>query len=122
MTDDSILNTIKKLSGLAPDYTAFDLEIMTHINSAFLTLNQIGVGPEGGFLIEDAEAEWWDLLGDDPRLNAVKTYIGLKVRLVFDPPQNAATLTAFQKQVEELEWRLSVQVEPQMITLPTQTS
>jgi hypothetical protein len=122
MTDDSILRTIKKLVGIAADQTAFDLDIITHINSAFLTLNQIGVGPEGGFLIEDAEAEWWDLLGDDPRLNAVKTYIGLKVRLVFDPPNTGYVIAAFEKQIEELEWRLCVQVEPASVVLPTQSA
>lgn len=118
---DSILTSTKKILGIAADYNAFDLDIMTHINSVFLNLDQIGVGPAGGFLIEDAEAEWWDLLGDDPRLNAVKTYVYLKVRLIFDPPTTSFAIGAMEKQIEELEWRLNVQVDPGVITLPTQT-
>jgi hypothetical protein len=119
---DSILNSTKKLLGIAADYTAFDLDVMTHINSAFLTLDQIGVGPTGGFLIEDAEAEWWDLLGDDPRLNAVKTFVYLKVRVAFDPPTTSFAIGAMEKQIQELEWRLMVQVDPAPITLPTQSA
>ena len=114
---DSILNSTKKILGLAPEYTAFDLDIMTHINTVFLTLHQIGVGPESGFLIEDAEAEWWDLLGDDPRLNAVKTYVYVRAKNLFDPPQTSFHQTAMEKQIQELEWRLQVQVEPVVVPL-----
>lgn len=119
---DSILNSTKKILGLAPEYTAFDLDIMTHINTVFLTLAQIGVGPESGFLIEDAEAEWWDLLGDDPRLNAVKTYVYVRVKNLFDPPQTSFHQTSMEKQIQELEWRLQVQVEPVVVPLLKNTS
>lgn len=105
---DSILTTVKKLVGIDESYDAFDLDIITHINSAFSTLDQLGIGPEEGFMIEDDSATWGDFLGDDPRLNSVKSLIGLKVRVVFDPPATSFTLDAFNKQIEELQWRLNV--------------
>jgi hypothetical protein len=107
----SILNDTKKILQLADDYTAFDLDVLTHINTAFTTLNQLGIGPAEGFMIEDASAQWEDFLGGDPRLNSVKTYLYLKVRLVFDPPATSFHIAALEKQIEELEWRLNVQRE-----------
>lgn len=105
---DSILTTVKKLVGIDESYDAFDLDIITHINSALSTLNQLGIGPEEGFMIDDDMATWDQLLGDDNRLNSVKSLIGLKVRVVFDPPATSFTLDAFNKQIEELQWRLNV--------------
>lgn len=105
---DSILKTVKKLVGIDENYDAFDLDIITHINSALSTLNQLGIGPEEGFMIDDDTATWDQLLGDDNRLNSVKSLIGLKVRVVFDPPATSFTLDAFNKQIEELQWRLNV--------------
>lgn len=105
---DSILTTVKKLVGIDESYDAFDLDIITHINSALSTLDQLGIGPEEGFMIEDDSATWDDFLGDDNRLNSVKSLIGLKVRVVFDPPATSFTLDAFNKQIEELQWRLNV--------------
>lgn len=105
---DSILRTVKKLVGIDENYDAFDLDIITHINSALSTLNQLGIGPEEGFMIDDDTATWDQLLGDDNRLNSVKSLIGLKVRVVFDPPATSFTLDAFNKQIEELQWRLNV--------------
>ncbi len=105
---DSILTTVKKLVGIDESYDAFDLDIITHINSALSTLDQLGIGPEEGFMIEDDSATWGDFLGDDNRLNSVKSLIGLKVRVVFDPPATSFTLDAFNKQIEELQWRLNV--------------
>jgi hypothetical protein len=105
---DSILTSTKKILGIAEDYTAFDMDVMTHINSAFSTLNQLGIGPANGFFIEDATATWSDFLLDDPRLNNVRTYIYLKVRIVFDPPGTSFHLNAIQEQLKELEWRLNV--------------
>lgn len=105
---DSILTTVKKLVGIDESYDAFDLDIITHINSSLSTLNQLGIGPEEGFMIDDDTATWDQLLGDDNRLNSVKSLIGLKVRVVFDPPATSFTLDAFNKQIEELQWRLNV--------------
>lgn len=104
----SILTSTKKVLGIEADYTAFDVDIITHINSVFSTLHQLGIGPAEGFSIEDDIPTWFDLLGDDPRFNSVKTYVYLKVRLVFDPPGTSYLINALEKQTEELEWRLNV--------------
>lgn len=103
----SILATTKKILGIAEDYTAFDLDIVTHINSVFSTLQQLGIGPATGFAIEDAAPTWEDYLGTDLQLNSIKTYIYLRVRLLFDPPPTSYGINALQEQVKELEWRLS---------------
>lgn len=110
---DSILNSTKINLGINEDDDSFDLEIMTHINSVMLTLDQIGVGPVGGFLIEDAEAEWWDLLGEDPRLNAVKTLVWAKVKMLFDVPGTSFHINALQEQIREMEYRLTVHMTPE---------
>lgn len=104
----SILTSIKNTLGLDVSYTAFDEQIIMHINSAFSTLEQLGVGPVGGFAISDATAEWASFIGTDARLNSVKTYVACKVRLVFDPPSTSYLITAMEKQVAEFEWRLNV--------------
>lgn len=106
--DDSILNSVKKILGIAADYDAFDTDIIIHINTVFSTLNQLGLGPTDGFMIEDDSAVWEDFLLGDMRLNHVKTYTYLRVRVLFDPPTTGFTLTALQEQIKELEWRLSV--------------
>lgn len=105
----SILNDTKKILGIDAEYTAFDTDIIMHINNVFSTLNQLGIGPEFGFEILDATAEWEDFLGvdPDPRLNSVKTYIYLKVRMIFDPPTTSYLITAMEKQIQELEWRIN---------------
>lgn len=102
----SILTTIKKSLGVEDDVTAFDVDILMHINSVFSTLNQIGVGPDVGFQIEDSTATWDSFLGTDPRLNNVKTYVYLKVRLLFDPPSTSFTIKALEDMAHELETRL----------------
>ena len=104
---DSILDSTKKILGIEAEYNAFDLDIVTHINSALFTLNQLGIGPDEGFMIEDASAEWDDLLEGDMNLNAVKSYIYLRVRMLFDPPTTSFALDSMQKQVTEFEWRLN---------------
>ena len=104
----SILTSVKKIVGLEEDYTAFDPDIIMHINGTFSTLNQLGIGPEHGFEIEDAVPVWDAFLGTDPRWNFVKTYVSLKVRLLFDPPSNSFTIDAIKKQLEEYEWRINL--------------
>ena len=109
---ESILTSIKKLLGIAEDYTHFDNDIIIHINSVFMTLTQLGVGPSEGFYIEDKYAEWIDFIDDPARLQAVKTYIYLKVKLVFDPTSvGSSTLASYERQIQELEWRLNVAAE-----------
>lgn len=109
--EDSILRSTKKILGIDPEYTVFDLDIITHINTAFSTLNQLGVGPVNGFAIEDDTAVWSDYTVDELKFNAVKTYVHLRVRLIFDPPTTSYLINAFEKQVEQLEWRLNVSRE-----------
>lgn len=109
---NSILTSIKKLLGIEEDYDHFDVDLIMHINSVFMILNQIGVGPVEGFAIEDDTAEWTDFLpeSDIVRFNAVKTFVHLKVRLLFDPP--AGTVAEhINKQLSELEWRLNLAAE-----------
>lgn len=105
---DSILTSTKKVLGIEEAYTAFDVDVILHINSVFSTLNQLGVGPPEGFEILDESTTWSSYLGDDPRLNAVRTYIYLRVRQLFDPPGTSFLIQAMQKQITELEWRLNV--------------
>ena len=104
----SILNSVKKVLGLDLDYTPFDQDVIMHINTAFSTLEQLGVGPPEGFQIEDSSAGWEDFAGEDYRYNAVKTYICLRVRMIFDPPSTSFAIDAMQKQISELEWRLNI--------------
>ena len=109
----SILNTIKKALGLDPSYDVFDTDIVMHINSTFATLNKLGVGPEEGFSIEDDSATWQDFLGlvETNKLLSVKSYMYLKVRLLFDPPTTSFAIDAMKKNAEEYEWRLNVQTD-----------
>lgn len=108
INNDSILNTTKKILGLDVSYTIFDLDVVTHINTVLSNLEQLGVGPQGGLFIADHETTWADLIGVDPRLNLVKTYVFLRVRLLFDPPTTSFAIAAMEKQVQEMEWRLTV--------------
>lgn len=108
---DSILTSIKKLLGITEDYTHFDADIIMHINSAFMVLSQLGVGPSGGFTISDASAVWSDFLPSGHNLEAVKSYVFLKVRLLFDPPQSSAVMEAMKQSIAEFEWRLNVEAE-----------
>jgi hypothetical protein len=117
---ESILDSTKKVLGLDEANTDFDVDIIMHINTAFSTLNQLGVGPDEGFAIEDASAVWSDFLMDVLPLNNVKTYVCLRVRMLFDPPTNSFTIDAMRKQIEELEWRINVYREgvayPEVVT------
>lgn len=109
--EESILISTKKILGVAEEYTAFDLDIITHINTALSTLTQLGVGPAEGFMIEDETAVWHDVIADDLQYNSVRSYVFLKVRQLFDPPTTSYLIAAFDKQIEELEWRLNVHRE-----------
>ena len=109
--ETSILISTKKTLGLAEDYTVYDLDVITHINSAFSTLTQLGIGPVDGFMIEDETAVWTDFIADDLQYNAVKTYVYLRVRQLFDPPSTSYLISAFNDQIKELEWRLNTHRE-----------
>lgn len=109
---DSILLTIKKMLGIAEEYIAFDIDLIVNINSVFLTLNQLGVGPDIAYHIDGVEETWNDFLKEDKdKFPGVETYVYLKTRLLFDPPTNSFLVDAMQKQCDELEWRLNLQAE-----------
>ena len=107
---DSILNSVKKKLGIQEDYTHFDEDIIMDINSVFMVLNQLGVGPDEPFTIEDEDAYWEDFI-DNTRIEAVKSYMYMKVRLMFDPPTSGFLVESLKKQIDELEWRMLVQAE-----------
>lgn len=108
---DSILTSIKKLLGITEEYAHFDVDIIMHINDAFMTLNQLGVGPAECFSISSDRELWRDFLGDDKNLEAVKTYVFKKVKMAFDPPTSSSVIDAYNRSIQETEWRLNAQVE-----------
>lgn len=110
--EPSILITIKKMLGLDQDYDVFDEEIKVHINSVFMYLNQLGVGPDTPFSITGDTETWPQFTPSGDNANALKTYMYLRVKLIFDPPNTSFVLKAIQDQITELEWRLNVQVDP----------
>lgn len=105
---DSILTSIKKLLGITEDYEHFDQDIIMHINSVFMILTQMGVGPADGFHIEDDSATWSDFTSNLEVLESVKSYMYLKVRLLFDSPTSSSVLDSTNRLISELEWRLNV--------------
>ena len=105
----TILQDVKKLVGIVPEYDAFDDQLLMCINSAFATLHQLGVGPDEGFLVEkDTD---WDEYISSQRLNFIKSYVCMKVRVMFDPPSSSFALEAINKQIAEYEWRINSEVE-----------
>lgn len=112
---NSILHDIKQMLGQEWDDPTYDLDITNHINTVFFNLNQIGVGPTEGFVIEDASVLWDEYIGTNKNLYAVKTYIYNNVRLSFDPPANVFLVTSIQKQIDKLEWTLMVEMDPVIV-------
>lgn len=112
MNEDSVLTSIKKLLGLNADDKSFDTDIIIHINSALATLNQLGVGKKAGFAISDDSTTWKSLFGDNLTLiGLIKTYVYLKVRLVFDPPTNSFVVESIKQSISEHEWRINAAVD-----------
>lgn len=112
--EQSILTSTKKILNIGADDTSFDLDILTHINTAFSHLHQLGIGPLNGFVVEDADKQWSDFLNEEtplPIVSAVKTSVHLRVRLVFDPPQLPHVMTALQSQLQESDTRLLIMRE-----------
>lgn len=116
--DDSILNNVKKNLGLAVEYEAFDPDVITHINAAFSILNQLGVGPRDGFMITNNDTAWPDYPIPLNQQLLVKTYVYLKVKVLFDPPATSFHLSAAQDQIKEYEWRLNCFREVALVTVP----
>lgn len=111
---ESILTSIKKMLGIAEDYTHFDTDLMIHINSVLSILAQLGVGSSKGFLIENKFATWADFIPEGFNLELVKSYVYLKVKLLFDPPTSSAVIESTNRLLSELEWRINVEVETSM--------
>lgn len=109
---DSILESVKKMLGNGEGYNYFDPDIIMCINSVFSTLYQLGVGPEGGYQITGPDEKWTDYTDDTVLLGFIKPYMFTKVKLTFDPPQSSFVLAAYEKQIQETEWRLNVHVDP----------
>lgn len=109
--EESILISIRKLLGIGENDASFDTDIITHINTTFTILTDIGVGPSEGFEIEDDMATWKDFITEPKKFNKVKTYMYIKVKLVFDPPSNSNHLKALEAEADRLEWRLNVAAE-----------
>lgn len=105
---ESILASIKKLLGISEEYTMFDSDLIMHINSVFMILTQLGIGPSEGFNIEDDSATWDEFVSDDLKLDLIKSYMHLKVKLLFDPPLNSAVIESMNRMTNEFEWRLNV--------------
>ena len=106
---DSILTSVKKMLGITEEYEHFDPDLIMHINSVFMILNQLGVGPTEGFTIQDETSVWTDFISDDdPRFAGVKSYVPLKVKLLFDPPDRSSVMNATNEMIKELEWRLNL--------------
>ena len=116
--EQSILKSVRKVLGFAPDDTSFDEDILMHTNSVFNTLTQLGIGPTDGFSIEDDSVEWDAFIGTDKNLNSVKSYIYLRLRLIFDPPQTSYLIQALNEQRLELESRLNMYREDTAWTDP----
>lgn len=111
--EESILVTIKKALGVDKDDKSFDTDIIIAINSVFTILHQLGVGPDTEFYIEDEYATW-DEFVDDGQLNLIKSYMYLKVKLLFDPPNNGSLIESINKMINEFEWRLNAAVDPKI--------
>lgn len=109
---ESILLSIKKLLGITEEYEHFDADIIIHINSVFSILTQLGVGPSDGFSISDNNAVWSDFIPEKNKIEFVKSYVYLKVKLLFDPPQSSAVVESINRMISELEWRITVAVDP----------
>ena len=109
---DSILTSIKKLLGIAEDYEHFDQDLIIHINSVLSVLTQLGVGPSEGFSIEDENATWNDFIPEDKRLSSIRSYVYMKVKLLFDPPLSSSVMESMNRMISEFEWRLNVAAEP----------
>lgn len=111
---ESILTSVKKLLGIDESYTHFDPDLIMHINSVFSILTQMGVGPSEGFSITSAEEQWPSFIVDKSCLALVKSYVGQKVKLIFDPPLSTAAVESINQQIKEFEFRLFVAADTPM--------
>ena len=118
---DSILDSIKKLIGPGVEHNFFDSDLIMHINSAFMILNQVGVGPTIPFKIYDNTATWQDFIPDRDNYQSIIDYVYLRCKLIFDPPSSSFVLSALKEQQQELEWRLNIMAETPTWNINTET-
>lgn len=111
---ESILTSIKLLLGITEDYEAFDQQIIAHINSVFMILTQLGVGPPEGFMITSKIDTWNEFVSDEKKMQLVKSYTYLKVKMLFDPPSTSAVMDSTNRMINEFEWRLNSQAESKL--------
>ena len=113
---DSILNSVKKMLGITEEYEHFDTDIIIHINSAFSILTQIGIGPDEGFAIQDDSTSWSDFIPEDSHhlLEMVRSYMFMKVKFMFDPPTSSSVTDAYNRLLDEMEWRLMVAADTEV--------
>lgn len=112
MSDEMILEDVKKRIGIDSSITQFDSDIIAGINTTFMILNQLGIGPTDPYIISGSTEKWSDFLGKSKNLEAVKSYVPLKVKMIFDPPTSSAVMESFNSTLRELEWRLNINVDP----------
>ncbi len=108
---ESILSSIKKPLGIAAEDKVFDADIIMHINSVFFDLNELGVGPSDVFYIEDNTSTWVDFMDDVTKFHALKSYMYLRVKLLFDPPSSSVVVESMKREIDKWEWRLTVAAE-----------
>lgn len=108
---DSILTSVKKIIGISEEDDSFDIDIIIHINSIIMTLAQLGMESANGFSITDKSAKWSDLIPEESNIEAVKSYVALRVRMIFDPPASSSVAEAINKTISELEWRINAIVD-----------
>ena len=116
---ESVLTSIKKMLGITEEYEHFDSDIIMHINSVFMILTQLGVGPPSGFSIRDKTSTWKEFISDETKLQLVKSYMHMKVKLLFDPPLSSAVIASMEKMIAEAEWRLNVDVYKRQVKART---
>lgn len=114
--NESILNEVKKMLGIDFSYDAFDDELIPHINSTFSRLTTLGVGPKNGFRITGNTEKWSDFIDENNELNNIKDFMYIKVKLLFDPPQNSFLVNSLESQAKELEWLINVSAEREVNT------
>lgn len=112
MNNSSILNDVKEAIGIMPDYTVFDQTLIMHINSVFMILHQMGVGPDAGFRLSSGNETWDEFMpSSNIDFESVKSYICMKVRLLFDPPSSSSHMDCIKQAIQEFEWRLNFESE-----------
>lgn len=105
--ENSVLNTIKAMIGPSVAYSGFDTDLTVHINSSLMYLAQMGVVPDGTKII-DENTTWSDLIGDNDKLEGIKSYLYFKARIMFDPPANSTIMAAYNEEIKQLEWRMNI--------------